>query len=369
MGPTLDRRALNRALVARQSLLGRSAIPPLAMVERLAGMQSQVPNAPYVGLWSRLERFEPSALGELLVQRRVVRSTLMRGTIHLTSADDALAWRSVVRPVIERGFGATQFYRNLEGLDRAEVIAAGRALLEERPLNRAELGRLLGERWPDRDPGSLAYTVTYHVPLVQLPPRGLWGRTGQATWTPMESWLGRAPSPDEAADEVVIRYLAAFGPATVADASAWSGLAGLRPTFERLRPRLRTFSDERGRELFDVPDGPLPDAGTPAPPRFIGEYDNVLVAYDDRSRVIPDEHRDRILHGLGVPMVLIDGMVRATWRAIVSGDTATLEVAPYDRLAGDDRRALETEGEMLLMFFAPGASRLAIRYVAPPPGA
>ncbi|HYC06291.1 MAG TPA: winged helix DNA-binding domain-containing protein [Candidatus Binatia bacterium] len=365
MARTVGRRALNRALLERQSLLERSPIAPLAMVERLAGMQSQVPNAPYVGLWSRLERFEPVELVELIVGRRAVRSTLMRGTIHLTSADDALAWRSVVRPVIERGFGATQFYRNLDGLDRTEVIAAGRALLDDRPLDRAELGRLLAERWPDRDPGSLAYTVTYHVPLVQVPPRGLWGRTGQATWTPMESWLGRPPSTDQAADGAILRYLAAFGPASVADASAWSGLAGLRTTFERLRPRLRTFTDERGRELFDVPDGPLPDPATPAPPRFIGEYDNILVAYDDRSRVIPTEHRDRILHGLGVPMILIDGMVRATWRVSLSRDRATLEIAPYDPLRPADRRAVEEEGHRLLAFVAPDTTGREVRFADP----
>jgi hypothetical protein len=362
---SLDRRALNRALLARQSLLGRSPIAPLAMVERLAGMQSQVPNAPYVGLWSRLERFEPDDLVALLVERRAVRATLMRGTIHLAAADDALAWRSVVRPVIERGFGATQFYRDLAGLDIGEVVAVGREALEERPRTRGELGRVLGERWPDRDQGSLAYAVTYLVPLVQVPPRGLWGQTGQATWTTMASWLGRPPSADQGADEVVLRYLAAFGPATVADASAWSGLAGLRTTFERLRRHLRTFTDERGRELFDVPDGALPHPATPAPPRFIGEYDNVLVAYDDRSRVIPDEHRDRILHGLGVPMVLVDGMVRATWRAAISAATATLEIAPYDRLPVSDRLALEAEGDRLLVFLAPEATGHEIRFADP----
>jgi hypothetical protein len=179
----------------------------------------------------------------------------------------------------------------------------------------------------------------------------------------METWLGRPPSTDQAADDVILRYLAAFGPATVADASAWSGLAGLRTTFERLRPHLRTFTDERGRELFDVPDGPRPDPATPAPPRFIGEYDNVLVAYDDRSRVIPDEHRDRILHGLGVPMVLVDGMVRATWRAVISSGTVTLEIAPYDLLLAADRSSLEAEGLRLLLFLAPEAAGHEIRFV------
>jgi Winged helix DNA-binding domain len=363
MARILDRDTLNRALCDRQALLARSGETASAMIERLAGMQSQVPNAPYVGLWSRLKRFDPAELVDLLVDRRAVRATLMRGTIHLASADDALAWRSVVRPVIERGFGATAFFRNLAGLDIAEVTAAGRALLDDAPRTRAELGRLLGARWPDRDPGSLAYAVTYLTPLVQVPPRGLWGRSGQATWTTMEGWLGRPPSTSQAADDVVLRYLAAFGPATVADASAWSGLAGLRPTFERLRPRLLTFADERGRELFDVPDGPLPDRDTPAPPRFIGEYDNVLVAYDDRSRIIPDQHRDEILHGLGTPMVLIEGMVGATWRVVRSRDTSVLEVAPYDPLSAGDRRAIEEEGDRLLRLFAAEATGSDIRFV------
>ena len=366
-GPILDRRSLNRALLARQGLLERSAEPPLEMIERLAGMQSQVPNAPYVGLWSRLERFAPDDLAVLLTGRTAVRATLMRGTIHLVSADDALAMRSVVRPVIERGFMATGFARALAGLDIEAVVDAGRSLLEERPRTRAELGRLLQARWPDRDAPSLAYAATYLVPLVQVPPRGLWGRSGQATWTTMEGWLGRPPSTSQAADDVVLRYLAAFGPATVGDASAWSGLAGLRPTFERLRPRLRTFTDEQGRELFDLPDGPLPDPSAPAPPRFIGEYDNVLVAYADRSRIIPDEHRDRILHGLGAPMVLLDGSVRATWKVVRSGrgDAVGLEIAPYDPLSTADRRAIEDEGDRLLRFFASDAVARGIRFTEP----
>jgi hypothetical protein len=366
-GPILDQRALNRALLARQGLLERSTTTPLAMIERLAGMQSQVPNAPYVGLWSRLERFEADELAGLLTDRKAVRATLMRGTIHLVSAGDALAMRPVVRPVIERGFMATGFGRALAGLDLATVVEAGRALLEERPRTRAELGRILQDRWPDRDPGSLAYAVTYLVPLVQVPPRGVWGRSGQATWTTMEGWLGRPPSEAREPDDVVLRYLASFGPATVGDASAWSGLAGLRPTFERLRPRLRTFADEKGRQLFDVTEGPLPDPATPAPPRFIGEFDNVLVAYADRSRIIPDEHRDRILHGLGAPMVLVDGSVRATWRVLRSGrgDEATLEVAPYDPLTIADRRSIEDEGSRLLRFFAPDAGRREIRFMEP----
>ncbi|MFI5225948.1 MAG: winged helix DNA-binding domain-containing protein [Candidatus Limnocylindrales bacterium] len=362
-GPILDRRSLNRALLARQGLLERSATRPLEMIERLAGMQSQVPNAPYVGLWSRLERFEPDDLAGLLTGRAAVRATLMRGTVHLVSADDALAMRSVVRPVIERGFGASPFARALAGLDIDAVIAMGRSLLEERPRTRAELGRLLREDWPDRDATSLAYAATYLIPLVQVPPRGVWGRSGQATWTTMEGWLGRPPSESPDADELVLRYLAAFGPATVSDASAWSGLTALRATFERLRPRLRTFTDEQGRELFDLPDGRLPEPSTPVRPRFIGEFDNVLVAYADRSRIIPDEHRDRILHGLGTPMVLLDGSVRATWKVVRgAGEAASLEVAPYDPLGTADRRAIEEEGDRLLRFFAPDAIAREIRF-------
>lgn len=317
-------------------------------------MQSQAPNAPYVGLWTRLKGFQPSDLAGLLAERRVVRIALMRSTIHLVTARDCLALRPLIQPVLERGLKGT-FGKRLAGLDMAEVAAAGRALVEERPRTFAELGARLGERWPDRDPAALTNVVRAFAPLIQPPPRGVWGASGPATHTTAEAWLGGPLDPNPSLDALVLRYLAAFGPASVRDMQTWSGLTQLREVFARLRPQLALFQNERGIELFDTPDAPRPDPDTPASPRFLPEWDNLLFSHAERTRVISDVYRQRLstTDDGGLPAaVLLDGFMVGVWKIARAKGAATLRIRPYRPLATHERDALAEEGARLLSFAA-----------------
>jgi hypothetical protein len=357
--PVLTKRSLNRALLERQLLLGRAERSAAKTIEDLVGMQAQEQSDPYVGLWSRLDGFEPEELAGLIVERRAVRGQLMRGTIHLTTARDFLALRPVLQTVLERAFKGSPFARNLEGVDLGELLTAGRSLLEQGQLTRAELRPLLSERWPDRDPDSLAHAITFLLPVVQVPPRAVWGAGGLARWTLAERWLGRELGGDSAADATVLRYLAAFGPATAMDVQAWCGLTKLRTVLDRLHPQLRTLRDEDGRELFDVPGAPLPDPETPAPVRFLPRFDNVVLGHADRTRVAPPaaRHLDWSEGGF-MSGILIDGFVRGTWRLDRTRKaTATLVVRLGPDVTRRERSDLEQEAEQLLGFLAGDAAR------------
>ena len=330
-------------------------------VERLVGLQAQVPRDPYVALWSRLDRFRPGALAEPLAERRAVRMGLLRATLHLVTDRDALALRPILEPVMQRTlYGQSPFGRALDGLDVDELKAFATRLLEEQPRTRAELVPYLGERWPDHDAAQLSYAATYLLPLVQVTPRGIWGQTGRSAFTTVEHWLGRPFEAATAPDEMVLRYLAAFGPATPGDVRSWSGLSGMSAVLERLRPRLRTFRDERGRELFDVPGAPLPDPETTAPVRFLPEYDNVLLGHDDRSRIVSTGVKPWTEIGWG--SVLVDGLGAARWKMDRDEDRANLRVEPFARLARSDRAEISDEGERLLAFLAPDADRREVGF-------
>ncbi len=253
----------------------------------------------------------------------------------------------------------------LAKLDVDAVLAAGRTLLEEHPRTAAELRRWLGLQWPDRDPAALAYAVRGLLPLVHVPPRGVWGQSGPVALTTAEAWLGRSVVPKRDPGEAILRYLAAFGPATVADARTWSGLSGLREVFERLRTRLVTFRDDSGRELYDVPGAPLPDPETPAPPRFLPEFDNVLLSHADRTRLISGEHRRALIKDPMMRGVLLDGFVCGTWKKEHTRGKATLIIEPFEPLAAQDRDSLAEEGERLVRFAGKGAVGFEVRFAEP----
>ena len=361
----LSRRALNRALLERQLLLARSRMSAKDAIERLVGMQAQEPLDPYIGLWTRLADFDAKDLAALIAKRRAVRMGLMRATVHLVTARDALAMWPVVRSVFERVFasargdvGVPTYTSRLAGVDMKTLLKVGRTLVDESPRTAAELRPLLKKRWPEHDPQALGAAVHFLLPLVQVPPRGLWGEGGQARHTTLQSWLGKDPKDDASPDKLMVRYLRAFGPATVADARNWSRLSGLREVFERLRPRLRTFRDESGRELFDVPDGLLPDPETPTPPRFLPQYDNVFLGHEDRSRIVRDDFRRSPWIEGNFGTVLVDGYIGAIWKVVRKGDTAELQIEAVAPLGRRDMDAVAMEGTRLLGFTDPEASHV-----------
>ena len=380
MARVLSLRAINRALLARQLLLDRprlAAAGPertaqvVQVIEHLVGLQAQAPFPPYYGLHSRLDGFLPEDLATLITSRSVVRIALMRGTIHLVSARDCLPLRRLLQPVIERGMRGA-FGRQLAGVDPAELAAAGRRLVEAEPMSFAQLGQALAAQWPDHPPAALAQGVRTYVPLVQVPPRAVWGRAGQSLHTSAEHWLGRPRRSGEPADpaaaaspaelaQLVTRYLGAFGPATVRDVQAWSGLTGLKAVLEQLRPSLVTFRDEQGAELFDLPTAPRPGEDAPAPVRLAAEFDNLVLSHAERSRVVSPEATKRLytVNGVIPGTVLVDGFVAGMWRLDRKRADGTVTIEMFDAVRRGNaaqRDALTAEAERVLAFGAPGAA-------------
>ncbi|GAA2360291.1 winged helix DNA-binding domain-containing protein [Saccharopolyspora halophila] len=351
----LDARALNRATLARQLLLEPSDLAPREAVAHLCGLQAQEPQEPFTGLWSRLRSFDPAELSGLLTGGQVVRTHLMRRTIHLLTADDLLAWRSRHDAMLrQRVIGV---YRGELGeVDLDELAAAGREVLADgEPRSMGELARAVSDRWPGVSVRALGEVLLGAlIPAVQLPPRGLWRQRGGARYLTVSSWLGREidgrSADDEAGKQLVRRYLAAFGPAATADIRAWSGLAGLPGAVKSLRGELVSFRDERGRELLDLPDAPRPDPNTPAPVRFLPAFDNAVLGYDDRSRIIDQENRG--LSVAGDRVVLVDGRVAGTWYVA----ERTLIVTALHGLSRSARTAVREHGSALVAFLTGGES-------------
>ncbi|MGC4807792.1 winged helix DNA-binding domain-containing protein [Micromonospora sp. DT233] len=355
MTARLDGRALNRATLARQFLLSRADAPVLDAVARVGGLQAQEPQEPFVGLWSRVAGFDPGDVDRLLGQRLLVRLHLMRRTVHLVTADDAWRWRPRHHALLRQRILGT-WRRELTGVDLDDLAGRAAALLADgRPRSLGDIGRALAVGAPGPAPRVLGEAVVAAlVPTVQLPPRGTWRSAAGARYLPLSAWLGR-PVPvevdpaaaDAAGADLVRRYLGAFGPAASADLRAWCGLAGLPQVVAALREELVSFRDVRGRELLDLPEAPRPDADIPAPVRFLPAFDNAVLGYHDRGRIIDDAHRG--LSVAGKRLVLVNGRVGATWDAAAGGGVA---VVPLRDFTAAERAEVAEEAERLAGFLA-----------------
>ncbi|MGW1343510.1 winged helix DNA-binding domain-containing protein [Kribbella sp. NPDC002412] len=351
----LSPRALGRALLERQLLLERVDLPVVAAVERVFGLNAQSPNDPYLALWARLESFTIPSLTAAIEDRSLVRSTMMRATQHLMSVDDFSFVRPVLAPLLRR-VQRNAFGRRTKGVDLEALVVAVRELLADgRTLTRPELGRLLAERWPVDEPTALGWTAQYLEPLIHPAPSGTWNVYGATPFT-------LAPTGIADVRRMVLRYLAAFGPATVADARTWSGVSGLREVFADLRPSLKVYADESGRELYDLPDAPLPPDDIEAPIRFLPSFDATLLAHADRTRIMTNEIRAQVCIGAGVaPTLLQNGTVTASWTIHSTNNTAVLTIQPLRPLA--DLPSIESEGLRLLAFTHPSDAH-RIEYLA-----
>lgn len=356
-------RALGRATLARQMLLSREKTSVAGAVERLAGMQAQEPKPPFIGLWTRVSGFGRKDLGRALEDRSVVRATLMRGTLHLFSKKDFVRLRAAIQPALDRGLRSVLRDR-LKTLELAKILEEASAWFGDEARTFDELRAHLAKKWPKGDVRAMAYATRLCLPLVQVPTDAPWSFPAAADFALAEPWVDAKLSSTVDTRALVLRYLGAFGPATVADMQAWSGLNELESAFDALRPKLVTFEDPRKRELFDLPDAPRPDEDAPAPVRFLPEFDNLVLAHADRTRVIDDAHRPKVVtKNLRVRATfLIDGLVAGTWKLETKKSTATLSIEPFGKLTKTNRAELEEEGAALAKFCEPDATKHEIRF-------
>jgi hypothetical protein len=343
-------RELNRATLARQCLLEREQLGVVEAVDRLGGLQAQEPRPPFVALHARIAGFEREQLAAALREGEVVRAMLMRATLHIVSRTRYAQLRPALDDVMTRAMAGALRGRD-DGLDLATLLPAATELLEDRPRTFNELRALLSERFPGVNERALGYAVRTQLPLRMVAGDDAWAFPRD---TPFALAGVKLRKPD--LEQLVLDYLAAFGPATAADAQRFTGLQGLKPVFERLRERLVAFKDGR-RELFDLPDAPRPGEDAPAPPRFLADFDSVVLAHDDRTRLIADEHKPKIASkNLRVPaMVLYDGFAAGTWRIERKRGVATLAVTPFGKLPRGAAKALEPEALALAAFAEPDA--------------
>ncbi|MCC2312953.1 winged helix DNA-binding domain-containing protein [Cellulomonas xiejunii] len=386
----LDDRSLNRALLARQHLLQRTSDDVPTVVEHLVGLQAQNPWSPFLGLWSRVDGFTTADLDAALTDRTLLRMAVMRSTVHLVTARDAPVLGALAVPVMARELRGNSRRRGaLDVVDLDLLVERAAAYVRAEPRRTTDLGAHLAQEWPAAHPQDLSAFARALLPMVQVTPRGLWRQSAATTWTTLDAWVpdavaaaGDLTAADvraRALEDVVLRYLGAFGPASVADVQAWSGLTGLRDVLAGLRDRLVVLpavparAGGRTRELLDLPDAPRPDGDVPAPVRLLADYDNLWLAHAQRTRVIDDEHRLRLRtpNGRLPAAVLVDGRVRATWAMTRESAgpgragrrvTATLTVTPLDPLPAARRREVLEAAEPAVRFLADDADAHVVRY-------
>jgi DNA glycosylase AlkZ-like len=362
---TLTLRRMNRATLARQMLLERHRLSTEKAIERLVAMQAQFPRPPFVGLWSRLEGFERAELAKLLEKRKVVRATFLRGTLHYVTARDFLGLRPLLQPGLDAGLKAILRDR-WDQVDMNTLTASTRKILAKTPRTFEEIRAAFASGGAKADVRAMAYSVRLTVPLVQVPVgrEAPWSFPANCSFALADKWLGRPlPRPkDDRPDALVLRYLAGYGPSSVADVQAWSGLPKLGDSLERLRHRLRVFRGEKGRELFDLPDAPRPDEDVPVPVRFVPDYDNLIATRAD-ERFVAKRDRPRVfLSALRIAAtVLVDGFVVATWKIERKKTAATLVVVPFAPLSPKTRKEVLAEGEALVRFAEPDATSFEVR--------
>jgi hypothetical protein len=360
----LSNRQLNRATLARQMLLERSDMGIADATAFLLGLQGQVSEGPYQGLWSRLKDFRHEDVTALIVDRTLLRGSTMRSTLHLHTADDMIGIREFVQPVLERtwhgAFGKKRFGNN----DKEKVRKAAVKLLDKSPMTSGELGKALQEKFPEGEALAKAVLVQVMEVLIQIPPTRIWGSGHAPISTRVQNWVPGPYKRTIPRETLVRRYLAAYGPASVNDMQAWCGMTKLGETFEALRPELVTFEGEDGRELFDLPDAPRPEAETHAPVRYLPLYDNVYLGFDNRRRMLEENDMKRVnMLREFKPAVLIDGIVSAGWTIEEKKGDAVLTVEPYHKVSKAEVREAETEGLAFLKFMRPEANSWDVRVV------
>jgi len=352
----LTDRQLNRATLSRQMLLERAEMGLVEAVDRLIGLQGQVSEGPYQGLWSRLRNFRHEELTALIVERTLVRATSFRATLHLHTVDDLIGIRPHVQPTLERMWKSAFGNRRFGDNDVRTVHRAGRKLLNKGPMTGGQLGKALQEKFPDGDPLAKSVLLQVKEILVQIPPTRVWGSGHAPILTPIENWVPEPHKRPMRLEDLVLRYLRAYGPASIMDMQSWSGISKLGAAFAKVREQLVEFEGEDGRPLFDLADAPRPDADTPAPPRFLPDFDNVLLGFGDRTRIVSDADQKRLTElTRSFRAVLVDGFVAAGWSIARKKGHATLTVTPFRKLLKRDIRDIEREGAAFLDFMDPDA--------------